>query len=771
MNMKSKISVALCASVLFCLVEGRNNFAPSTASGAGLPYSYDPMEYSMPCKDLADSDSFDFDLMASAYMRGASQSYGNNCSTELYDLSNLFHGSDQFMLRNVFENSALPTTPFSDATLNAVKVTPSYGYNESGLIIEAAAQRNFELGERACRLRLTASMPVKRVQVSNKNSLNTLQRDYLDPVNSNWIHLTIQDGRPVFAARIDELWDAGLMEKTTVPPLPVDGAICLINTSIKIVSAAPKAAAPEMTVKDILAGKLLTYLGADYKINPATAYTVTDATTINVSGTDCTVSPLLPVANTVLVPIEFYGNVQPGLACKSVPLISLPKKITLAKPSINTGVYITDATTGELLGTPDPVAIPNSFYLSFYSYPEDTVGATTTPVQNISFNVPIVVQKTDGTFPKNYLVTAPDLGTITPDPATGLYQTWDANKNKIATIDKKTNFVDGVTGDFQYDAASGAPQDVGIFWWGTDYTGFLGGKANTLFITTTLDASGNETLASQALYTVLESYTAQQHEKGAENATYGYQTIEGWFANGYRDSQLLIQPKNVYDWSSFEKSGIGDCDIQCIFGSTWENNGLAADFILGMVAPTGLTTSPQYNYLATPLGNNGHFEYRLGAQGAYDINSWIRFSGYAHYSWALPSYETLLASYRGAKNFGLQPQVMLANVWWQEGIISCDLSCFANERTSIAMKYQYRAKRQDNIVLATDEGNNAFGGLSKLSASPIINFSAQRAHKAIGEVGMKINNDCTLIFGVSDVFAGRNVAKEFEGYASFLFEF
>ncbi len=339
------------------------------------------------------------------------------------------------------------------------------------------------------------------------------------------------------------------------------------------------------------------------------------------------------------------------------------------------------------------------------------------------------------------------------------------NLNLVATSNGEPGIVsdiDGslVQGDFTTTAAN---TNYGAFWFEQDYSDFASYvDPSTYYITTSLQGT-TPTVQSVAIGNFLAATsTARQGQLTANAPQIAQNMLSGLLKNGETTS-----------WGCSSQAGIGDLDIEFVAGFDWSilNRILELDVTLGCVFPTASQTKNALNYLAQPLGNNGHFELRAGLAYAYNWCTWIRSSSYLSYSWVLGAQEWLFPSFKGAKAFGLQPgPLVAAEISWGQFVTSTDIT-FMFDHFGWNIGYQGTWKGHDSISPCLKQATDALGEFNALDFSLMRSLSKREAQKIRSSLSALISDECQVEVGGAGIFYGKNVPIDIDWFASIQFLF
>jgi len=759
--------------IFFCFIfaVARQPFTPITTI-VDYGYALDMIRYKAPELNISycsECYPFHFEASCIGYGRNINQAYRSGVSSQTTDLSYLFHGSEHFNFVDIFSDvMALEDFPLS-GSLDTVSVKPTYTYRENGCIFGVSAEKKYDISSHECRIRFEGYLPVKQISLEHTNGYNALSVDELSvPAEKSGLGIDIREenGYEVFAAKITSLQDQKILNVVNRPNL----YYYVIQKNLSVVKSG--ADTSSMTLDEISKGNVMVNNSSAISKAPATACSV-DANTVTVGGNSYT--PTGNFSETgCLVPVEIYRDPVANtmtcsinnVDCSVYPVIKTVLKIN---PSPNQLVSVS-CTTEKVFG--NVTEHPSIAILAIPTFKEKPTDSSNKGYP-VSFRVPPVliqyVDQGDGTgniFPDTYgkQLSIPD--DLPLDDGSGKYE--DNYRTNVAT---NVNFLTS-TGNFEKDAAK---VPVGVFWYQTGYGVIANLQSEALpnmYITTSLDSQGIPTPESQLILEYLKDFVVEEaDDKNLATIETAREIIQGWFVNGVVAGTKIERPSELWNWDSFNNAGIGDCDLRFLFGSKWRDGGLVADFLIGLIAPTGNENTNSSNYLAVPLGNNGHFECRIGAQGMADINYFLKFIGFGYYALTLPSLEMIIAPFKGASVYGLQSVYVPAKISWQSMVLSGDLLFFASEQASLAFKYQYNKKWQDSIHMVTDSCWDSIGNKEVLDVALPTKMSKKTAHKIGFEISNQLQQECVVSLGGSSTIAGSNSGREFDLFFSIMMEY
>jgi hypothetical protein len=710
----------------------------------------------------------DLTIMATAqlalYNRYANEAFGCASMSDKHDLAYLFHGKDSFVLSELFEDAKSPADQWKKYVDN-VTAYPEYSLEEHGAVLGFAAQAQTCCGERDVRFHLNARLPIKSLEIMNSKGFDTLETNLAGiPASILADTLTFDSTNQTFAARLSYLWNKDIIDFDSDTPNNYYVTNRFVN--IAAADATVAIAAPvEITMASILGGKVLhgnttNIVVANYASGNA-PFQINPTTTINVD----------------VLPVELYSTSQNKnlitttgqISLSTAPAIITKEKATAAihVAQITDGkeavaYNISNGRTFDIVGTPGPSA-----FSQFAS-------------KNTDFQTPPVFLVKSDTMPSTISYSKAPQAHV-PNSTTGTYADYvfdttssvEFVKNDLGYYTKVKVEDGGVNSLSVEDTTAAKP---GVLWYTEDYTPLATGLTNgslgdDVFVVTSLDQDGNPTPASKQIFTAISDQVIQDVNAQAENAIlFSNNFLNGYFVNGL-DPAAELKPVRLHNWNSFKKQGLGDLDVELGVGSTWLCGDLLTDLLLGVVVPTGSMIDQSKNYLAMPLGNNGHYEVRAGLQGTYDFNDWASLSAYGSYSWGLPAYEDLIPSFKGATAFGLIPSLTKAEVSWQQLLINADIMMYPYYCCGVDFGYQFLWKREDKFCKCSVTTNNGIDYQQTIDFDVMKPYSKRIAHKLKMSLFCDASDSCQLSMGLTQVIGGKNVAIEKDYFISLMVVF
>lgn len=261
----------------------------------------------------------------------------------------------------------------------------------------------------------------------------------------------------------------------------------------------------------------------------------------------------------------------------------------------------------------------------------------------------------------------------------------------------------------------------------------------------------------------------------------------------YDEHPLLFLKKAGVEFETDMRTGIGDLDAE-IFYEHLFNDDATAKIFTGVRFPTasGHDSRKSGNPYRVHLGNGGHFEINLGAEGGWQPLDWMNFKAHARWSFVLESEETRMATFTGScvKNVG---PCVKADVDWNYFVGQIDFNFFHPESSDICgtMGYEFFYKSKDHVCYKV-KSMESFAGKKYKTEAPAADGTIKRtlidnpqtlgkseaekyteriAHKIRGEASYRLSKYIDIFAGSSYVFAGQYVPAECEIHAGWSVRF
>ncbi len=221
------------------------------------------------------------------------------------------------------------------------------------------------------------------------------------------------------------------------------------------------------------------------------------------------------------------------------------------------------------------------------------------------------------------------------------------------------------------------------------------------------------------------------------------------------------------------EDAFGDCGIcfedQCFSGAGDLNTELYAGYFyspclylegfIGMRWPTGKRDRDPLFVLRQSLGNNGHYEFKLGGQLLWEAHEWVSFHADITGFILTRNKECVATSFKGAtvKNIGLP---VVADVKWNYLLFHADLfftpPCWQYNVGGV-LGYELYYKSQDDIRFCQNAATDCLGMIALLDPCPLEEDTRVIGHKIRGEAFIDACEWLQLYGGGTTVVGGENV--------------
>lgn len=223
------------------------------------------------------------------------------------------------------------------------------------------------------------------------------------------------------------------------------------------------------------------------------------------------------------------------------------------------------------------------------------------------------------------------------------------------------------------------------------------------------------------------------------------------------------------------KRGVGDTQTE-YFVRCRPSKQLYIEGLGGIRFPTGRRIKDPKNVFLWPTGNNGHYEYRLGAHIGYQYSPYFMINANSYYTWVGKGEEQVLASFAGAtvKNIG-GPQLP-ADIHWRyylghfDGIFMypCKRGIFG-----VDVGYEIYDKSRDNVSFKQCKAVDCLGNCSILSPRVLEERTHVVSHKIRTTVfyDTSVDDDgpkWSVFGGYNVIIAGTNIPQEHGPHAGIM---
>ncbi len=185
-----------------------------------------------------------------------------------------------------------------------------------------------------------------------------------------------------------------------------------------------------------------------------------------------------------------------------------------------------------------------------------------------------------------------------------------------------------------------------------------------------------------------------------------------------------------------------------------------AEGIFGATFPTAHRNNFPNLVLLQPVGNNRHFEVKIGGFLGWKPFDWMAIKVDGFYNWALSRNERVAASFAGATVRNIGPAID-GKVSWQYFVGDVDITfmvpCVCPE-LGVDVGYQPYVKRSDKVKFAQTTAVDLLGNVNTLDANVLETRTKQVAHTIKGEIFYQA---CSwqLFGGFNHAVAGKNAPK------------
>lgn len=282
---------------------------------------------------------------------------------------------------------------------------------------------------------------------------------------------------------------------------------------------------------------------------------------------------------------------------------------------------------------------------------------------------------------------------------------------------------------------------------GTAYGPALGIDATAqskLFLVPVGRGSADITPEADNVFNAVQDVLALLEESGLNSAT-----------------NALLQRCCIDLCNSSRNLGIGDLDLE-VYAWNMGRRGFGG-LVTGFRFPTGKKAKNPRHVYEQSIGNNGHFEYRAGAEFGWHPLNWFAFKGDVIYQYVFKANEKKAAPFAGATVVNIGP-IINACVQWDYVVAHADLNFFhpRNPNLGCLFGYELYDKRSDRVCLCQETAINCITGLEQeLDPTLLSLHTARTTHKLRFEAFNRFDY-WELFGGVSEIVGGKNAMKETE---------
>ncbi len=242
--------------------------------------------------------------------------------------------------------------------------------------------------------------------------------------------------------------------------------------------------------------------------------------------------------------------------------------------------------------------------------------------------------------------------------------------------------------------------------------------------------------------------------------------------NGLSPVDFLLANGITFDTA--RNNGIGNFDTEfyarydgCLCDGAW-----FAEAIFGVRFPTDTRTSTTSQLLLSPIGNNHHYEIKVGGYLGWQPCEWFAVKADAWYYWALRHRETLSAPFVGATIANIGPGIC-GDVSWQYFIGDIDFTFLvpcACDYIGFDVGYQAWVKRKDHVSFDVTTAKDFFGVTQPLNPCLLESRTKRIAHTVKAEIFKQCCN-WQIFAGWEHTFAGQNALNDTDWYLGLVVNF
>ena len=240
--------------------------------------------------------------------------------------------------------------------------------------------------------------------------------------------------------------------------------------------------------------------------------------------------------------------------------------------------------------------------------------------------------------------------------------------------------------------------------------------------------------------------------------------------------------ENAFEWLSDRgynlegsyNAGFGDTVLDFFYEHALSDKCYGEIFV-GAVLPTAQESQDYSTPYRAQLGNNKHYEARVGASLAGQPFSALNIKAEAVYSCVIPREERMCAAFKGARVKNVGPLVK-AEVGWNYYVARVEATIFHLKARAISnmVGYEFYYKDRDALHFPRNNLSTWQGRTFDIDGSPLRNeypldatVATQNtdamAHRCKFETSFRITNQCEFCLGFGYTFAGKNVPQAVDG--------
>lgn len=204
-------------------------------------------------------------------------------------------------------------------------------------------------------------------------------------------------------------------------------------------------------------------------------------------------------------------------------------------------------------------------------------------------------------------------------------------------------------------------------------------------------------------------------------------------------------------------SGAGDLTTELYAGYFYSPCVYLEGFI-GMRWPTGKRSRNPLLVFRQPLGNNGHYEFKLGGQMLWEAHEWVSIHGDITGFILSKNKECVSSAFEGAtiKNIGVP---VTADITWNYLLLHTDVYFTPPNRHNFGgvLGYEFYYKSRDDIQFCQSTAIDCLGMEAPLDACVLEKDTRAIGHKIRGEAYIDACEWLQIYGGGTTLVGGRNV--------------
>lgn len=243
-------------------------------------------------------------------------------------------------------------------------------------------------------------------------------------------------------------------------------------------------------------------------------------------------------------------------------------------------------------------------------------------------------------------------------------------------------------------------------------------------------------------------------------------------------TELFFQENCGDCFASQKAHGIGD--LQTEYFVRWQPTEIYyLEGLVGIRFPTGKRIEDPKQLLLWPTGNNGHYEYRIGAHFGAQPCNYFMFNVNSYYTYVAKREENVIASYAGATVKNIGSPTVPAQISWQYYLGHADATLMKPCKKGILgvdVRYELYDKTKDHVTFKRCTAIDCLGSSSTLCSSVL----EERTHVVSHKIRTTLFYDTSpynhddkrahwsIFGGYSTIVGGKNIAKEHGPYGGFM---